>query len=40
MTDSGEGKPRLHDAVIGANLAKRLFHDGELIGRIVDDEVA
>ena len=32
--------PRRHELVVDAELALRLLHDRDLIGRVVDDEIA
>ena len=40
VADARQRQPRLQRAVVHAELAQRLLHHRELIGRVVDDEVA
>jgi hypothetical protein len=40
VADPRQRQSRLHGAFVGPNLPQRLLHDRELVGRIVNDEVA
>ena len=40
LADAREGRARRHQLVVDAELALRLLDDGDLVGRVVDDEVA
>ncbi len=40
LADSRQGGTRRHQLVVDAELALRLFDDGDLVGRVVDHEIA
>ena len=40
MADARQRRARLNEAVVDLQLLQRLLDDGELVGRIVDDEIA
>ena len=40
VADLGQRHPRLHDAVVNLQLLEHLFDQGDLIGRVVDHEIA